>query len=905
MTRPASDVAAGQHQPQADVPPADGGGRSPSLLFAAAPPTWGTEGQDEDRSFARDLNLDQIVATVAGDREEHDLITNVLFSPLHDADAVRYRQEVFQDLENQALFEEVQRFSELMGQVRAHLRQLAKMPYRHQREGWLLDAAAVYCDAVQSLAGHLASAQVSSRGLLSFRDYLVSYAASAGFTALTADTRSRKDALGRIRYCTRIRGGRVEVTRYESEADYSAAVLKTFERFKQGAVKKYRIRYRTWPGMNHVAAQILDLVARLFPEEFAALEEYCRRHATFLDESICRASKEFQFYLAYLGYIGPLRSAGLRFCLPEVSAASKGVRASDTFDLALARKLVAERKPVVTNDFRLDGRERILVVTGPNQGGKTTFARTFGQLHHLASVGCPVPGSTARLFLSDRLYTHFAREEDLTKMTGKLEDDLVRIGDILRAATGSSIVILNETFASTTLHDARFLGTKLLTKVIRLDALGVYVTFVDELASLGEQVVSMMSTIVPDNPAERAYKVVRKPADGLAYALALAEKHDVTYERLRSDGIRTLFATLQRELDDEYFEEISYHLKQLRFRAGVLISAEFDRDNSGVGFVLRAPGEARRRWTERLGIGPRTTYSFTLPPRDEAGGQILEDLTSRGINLVADAAAQSADHIGSYFTMLRAELGFYVSCLNLAGRLAAKEVPVTTPEPAQPSTLAFSCTDLRDACLELTSRDPVVGNDVQAEGKSLVIITGANSGGKSTFLRSVGVAQLMMQCGLFVTALSYRADAAREIFTHFIREEDPGMTSGRLDDELRRMSAIADRIGPRCLMLFNESFAGTNEREGSEIGRQVVRALLDAQIKVFFVTHRFDFAEHFYREHAASTLFLRAERHPDGRRNYKLAVKEPLPTSFGEDLYYQLGGWLDEDKAVTQAGRPG
>ncbi len=369
----------------------------------------------------------------------------------------------------------------------------------------------------------------------------------------------------------------------------------------------------------------------------------------------------------------------------------------------------------------------------------------------------------------------------------------------------------------------------------------------------------------------------------------------------RSDGMRALFGTLQRELDDGYFEEISYHLKQLRFRAGVLISAELDRDNSGINFVLRAPGEARRRWTERLGIGLRTTYSFTLAPRDEAGGQILEDLTSRGINLVANAAAQSADHIGSYFTMLRAELGFYVSCLNLADRLAAKEVPVTVPDPAQPSTLTFSCTDLRDACLELQSPDPVVGNDVQADGKSLVIITGANSGGKSTFLRSVGVAQLMMQCGLFVTAGSYRADAARGIFTHFIREEDPGMTSGRLDNELWRMSATADHIGPHCLMLFNESFAGTNEREGSEIGHQVVRALLDAQIKVFFVTHRFDFADRFHRQQARSTLFLRAERRPDGRRNYKLAVKEPLPTSFGEDLYYRLGAWLEEDQAFTPA----
>jgi DNA mismatch repair ATPase MutS len=180
---------------------------------------------------------------------------------------------------------------------------------------------------------------------------------------------------------------------------------------------------------------------------------------------------------------------------------------------------------------------------------------------------------------------------------------------------------------------------------------------------------------------------------------------------------------------------------------------------------------------------------------------------------------------------------------------------------------------------------------VHADGKPLVIITGANSGGKSTFLRSVGLAQLMMQCGLFVTARSFQANTAHAVFTHFIREEDPGMTSGRLDEELGRMSTIADQIGPHCLMLFNESFAGTNEREGSEIGYQVVSALLDAQVTVFFVTHRFDFAERFRRQHAHPALFLRAERQADGQRNYKLAVKDPLPTSFGEDIYYRLGGW--------------
>ena len=263
------------------------------------------------------------------------------------------------------------------------------------------------------------------------------------------------------------------------------------------------------------------------------LEEYCRQHAGFLDEGIRRGDEELQFYLAYLDYIGPLRRAGLRLCYPEVSADSKEVFAVDTFDLALARKLVAGREPVVTNEFRLEDGERIFVVTGPNQGGKITFARTFGQLHHLASTGCPVPGSAARLYLSDRIFTHFEREEDIADLTGKLEDDLLRIQKVLQAATPRSIVIMNEIFTSTTLSDARFLGRKVLEKVAELDLLCVYVTFIDELASFGDTVVSMASTIVPENPVQRTYKVVRKPADGLAYALAIADKHRVTYEQLR------------------------------------------------------------------------------------------------------------------------------------------------------------------------------------------------------------------------------------------------------------------------------------------------------------------------------------------------------------------------------------
>jgi hypothetical protein len=379
----------------------------------------------------------------------------------------------------------------------------------------------------------------------------------------------------------------------------------------------------------------------------------------------------------------------------------------------------------------------------------------------------------------------------------------------------------------------------------------------------------------------------------LAELRGVADEHAGEFD---SDGLTALMSGLRRDLDDDYLASLAGHLKRLRFRGGELLSAELARDNSGMNYVLRA-GQARRSLKELVGIAPRSVYSFTIPPRDEAGAQAVAAISNRGLNLVANAAAQSADHVSSYFAMLRAELGFYVGCLNLRDQLTARSTPVCLPDPAPSSGRELAGTDLRDACLALRT-DRVVGNDLSAEGKSLMIVTGANSGGKSTFLRSVGVAQVMMQAGMFVTAQALRASACTGVFTHFIREEDPSLASGRLDAELKRLSAIVGQLKPHGLVLFNESFAATNEREGSEIARQVVQALLETQVRVLFVTHQFDFADSLYRRELDSALFLRAPRQADGARSYKLAVAGPLPTSYGGDIYRRIGGWLGEHRAA-------
>jgi len=365
----------------------------------------------------------------------------------------------------------------------------------------------------------------------------------------------------------------------------------------------------------------------------------------------------------------------------------------------------------------------------------------------------------------------------------------------------------------------------------------------------------------------------------------IAEAHAGQFH---SRGFVNLFDLVQREFTDEYLARIQDHLSHLEFRDGVLVSAGLGEGLEGCGYVLRRDAEPRPRWLRWILGMERRSLTFHIHERDQAGATIVSQLRDRGVNLAANAMAQSVDHIASFFRALRLEAGFYVSCLNLRQRLESIGASTAFPVPSAAGSRIARSTGLYDICLALKTARPVVDNEIEADGMNATVITGANQGGKSSFLRAFGLAHTMMQAGMFVGAQSYAGELCAGVFTHFKRREDATMQRGKFDEELARMSAIVDSLARNSLVLLNESFGSTNEREGSEIARQVFTALVERGVRVVFVTHLHEFARRLCDESRSDILFLRAERLEDGTRTFKLVRGPPLSTSYGKDLYREV-----------------
>lgn len=505
-----------------------------SLLFSPQNPT---EPPAAEADVLADLGLDQVFAAIAERDPDHDLMP-FLVRPVDDADLLADRQAVFRALQTDSFRAVFESFAKAMHAYRQHFARTGKLRDFWQRQIGFFESAGLYRQAVDGLAATLAPHDPHAPLLEAFAQALENYRNGDPYQSLCADLDRLGTQIDRVHYFLLIHDGAIRISRYDGQANACAAISDLFARFRSDGIAATAHRFPDLLDMNHIEYAVLERVAELYPELFAEIDRFAKTHAGFADAGLLDADRDLNFYLAVQHHFAGLERAGLPICLPALSASDKRVAVQKGYDIALAGGAGDGTAAIVTNNFGLSAQDRMFVVTGPNQGGKTTFARTVGQLHFLAALGGPVTAESAKLFITDRIFTHFGRAERALSDQGRLMDDLNRIHAITEAASGRSLIVLNELFASTTAADALLLLGHIVDALTAIGGLAVIVTFLDEIAERGAPIVSLVAGVDPHDSSRRTFKIEQRPPDGKAYALSIAEKYGLTAgaltQRIRS-----------------------------------------------------------------------------------------------------------------------------------------------------------------------------------------------------------------------------------------------------------------------------------------------------------------------------------------------------------------------------------
>ncbi len=482
-----------------------------------------------------DLNLDQIVNAITDVKDEYRL-EEFYYTSIKDKRTILYRNDIFRDLENLDLYANLKIFSFKMKKMREYLRFGRELHTKTQCDKWFFDAVSLYCDTINNLYADLRTLQPRSNGFMMFIDWLGIYISSEMFTTIQASISSLQHAFDQVKYALRFDQGKITVCADDIETDYGKSLIYAFERLL-GISFNTEIKVFKEIEMNILEKRILDIVRSMYPDTFTMLESFCVEHKDFCNDTIMAFDREIQFYLSYIEYMNPLKAKGHPFAYPVMNGDTrpdqKNIHVASGYDLALAYKHAHDDTNVVCNGFHLSDRERIFICTGPNQGGKTTFARTFGQIMYLSTLGCPTPCEHASLFIFDDIYTHFTVEEDINTHSGRLGEELKRMSVLMSQITPNSVIILNELFASTTTYDGYMLGKRILNNILDIGCICLYVTHIYELADMDGRVVSIVAEVNNEIGHSRTFRIVRKPADGEVYTNRLVENLGLTYARLK------------------------------------------------------------------------------------------------------------------------------------------------------------------------------------------------------------------------------------------------------------------------------------------------------------------------------------------------------------------------------------
>lgn len=502
-----------------------------SIIWADKPP----EREALMPNFFSDLNLDQIVYKINSLRKNYDI--KKLYYMLSDSEkTLGLRRSIYSDIKKTEVFDVFCRFSDCMKRVRDFLDYSAEIGFEPQKAVLFVTAAASYCDAVKTLIS--LKPLVSSPYLAQLVSLTESYAGSSGYLEFSKKTAELYEEIRGFFYRVTLKRDTYSVKSAEGEKDYFDKIRKAFPEAVNAGFESPFAHRRT---LSHMETEAYSAIAAEHSGCMKGCSEFVNTYAGFCQSDFLDLEYELQLYLSFNIFERYMTDNGFAFATPEVlSTETAGTGAAErdclleadgVYDIALALTLFNHEKPVIDNAVSLNKGEKFLVVTGPNQGGKTTFARSIGQLVYFTLMGLDVAARSAGIPYFDGILTHFSVEESTETGQGKLKEELTRLAPMMNQDDKNCFVILNELFTTAATYDASVMGGRVMEHFIENGCVGIYVTHIKELAS-GEGIVSLVAVCDENDYHRRLYKMVRKPADGFGYAGTLVEKYGLNYEAL-------------------------------------------------------------------------------------------------------------------------------------------------------------------------------------------------------------------------------------------------------------------------------------------------------------------------------------------------------------------------------------
>lgn len=474
-------------------------------------------------AFFRDLNLNRVIEEICREWEE-DVSSLYFYFPATRA-CEDYRREVFADVSQPAVYEALCAFTEGMRARSEAFEQKRRVRHLLQSQVWHVSEAKRYCETLAGLEKALAGVQLKSEGMRGFYRYLKAYLESEEFQGLEKDAYEVRDRLDGIRLILDYENGRITVSCGGTEGAYDRFLRESFP----GGDRKLAGPFGMSADISNLETEILKIVQKRQPEAFKAVGAFCDRHREYASEPLLRFEREIKFYLSFHCFERKMRQEGFEFTAPETEE-DREMYAEGLYDLALACAGRGDRRPVVPNDMEYRGGEDFFVLTGPNQGGKTTFARSLGQLIYFAKMGLDVPAKAANVHYFSSLLTHFSVEESVETGKGKLKEELTRLSPMMAASCGNAYVVINELFTTAANYDACIMGRRVLEHFTKARCRGIYVTHLRELTE-GEGLVSLRAML--DERGRRNFKIERSAAADSASAAGQVEKYHLTYGQLK------------------------------------------------------------------------------------------------------------------------------------------------------------------------------------------------------------------------------------------------------------------------------------------------------------------------------------------------------------------------------------